>query len=80
MIAASQFERVRNLLESEILARQIKPGERLDEITLSERFKTSSEPLRGLVASVWRQRPRYDVAALHGSALQAKTCSPSWLS
>ncbi len=45
-MASSQAERLRAQIEDEILSFKIKPGERLDETRLAERYGTSRTPVR----------------------------------
>ena len=45
-MTALRADHIRSLLEAEIIARQLMPGERLDEKRLSERFQTSRTPIR----------------------------------
>jgi DNA-binding GntR family transcriptional regulator len=42
----SQAERLRSMIEEEILTFQLKPGDRLDETRLAERYGTSRTPVR----------------------------------
>lgn len=45
-MSSSQAERLRAQIEDEILSFKIKPGERLDETRLAERYGTSRTPVR----------------------------------
>jgi DNA-binding GntR family transcriptional regulator len=45
-MTSSQAERVRAQIEDEILSLKIKPGERMDESRLAERYGTSRTPVR----------------------------------
>jgi DNA-binding GntR family transcriptional regulator len=45
-MTSSQAERVRAQIEDEILSLKIKPGERMDETRLAERYGTSRTPVR----------------------------------
>ncbi len=43
---ASQAERLSGIIEEEILSFKLKPGDKLDEVRLAERFGTSRTPVR----------------------------------
>ncbi len=45
-MSSSQAERLSILIEEEILALKLKPGDRLDEVRLAERYGTSRTPVR----------------------------------
>jgi DNA-binding GntR family transcriptional regulator len=45
-MSSSQAERLRSMIEDEILTFKLKPGDKLDECRLAERFGTSRTPVR----------------------------------
>ena len=53
---ASQAERLTAVIEEEILSLRLKPGDRLDEVRLAQRYGTSRTPVQEALAPAFRER------------------------